>query len=389
MSWTLPPSNAMKASMTSSELFEGGVFEPNLPTGRSGARLHLDTAHLVAETPSGECLYLALDRCRLSLGGASGRMVFCRDDTLDLTLFSEAPGFLKALTECDVPTVQQAARSLVEDNRKHRRRTLRLLGLGLILAALVLFGLYQLAGSAASFAVSATPISIDARIGEIALSSMDLKGPRTNDRALTNAMTKIVDRLQPHAKLKDMTFSVTIVDASIVNAFCLPGGRIVVYTGLIRKAQKPEQVAAVLAHEIAHATLRHGLMGVLRSVGIVGSVQLLVGDVGGLAALAIELAQAGVLTSYSRSQEAEADHEGLRMMYEGHLEGRAMAEFFVLLREEQGDMPDELSWLASHPQLSDRVKAIEATWAERDPGLPAPLGIDWADVQAHAKDPGS
>ena len=104
---------------------------------------------------------------------------------------------------------------------------------------------------------------------------------------------------------------IQVVDAPQINAFALPGGQIVVYTGLLRKAARPEQVAGVIAHEMAHVTLRHGLRGIAKQVGVLVGVQVLTGDLSGLAA---QVATAAISNAYSRDAEREADAEGARML---------------------------------------------------------------------------
>ena len=86
---------------------------------------------------------------------------------------------------------------------------------------------------------------------------------------VVDAIDTIVRRLADHASRTDVTYEVWVVDAPIVNAFALPGGYIVVYTGLIDKAETPEQLAGVIAHEMAHVTKRHGLQRVAQSAGVI------------------------------------------------------------------------------------------------------------------------
>ncbi len=94
----------------------------------------------------------------------------------------------------------------------------------------------------------------------------------------------MVDRLKPPCGSKDWRVEIYVVKSDEVNAFALPGGKIVVYTGLIDYADTPEQVAGVLGHEMAHATLRHGIERVAQSVGLAAAVHLLIGNAEGMIA---------------------------------------------------------------------------------------------------------
>ena len=146
------------------------------------------------------------------------------------------------------------------------------------------------------------------------------------------------------------------------NAFALPGGYISVYTGLIEKSASYEELASVLAHEIAHVTMRHGVTRMVESVGVIAVLQLIFGDVGGLVGLAEELFTIAAINGYSRGHESEADEEGVRMMHAAGIDPSAAANFFRMLKESEpgSDMPDVLAWVSTHPEHDERIAAIEA-----------------------------
>jgi predicted Zn-dependent protease len=174
---------------------------------------------------------------------------------------------------------------------------------------------------------------------------------------------------------------VYVVQNSEVNAFALPGGQMVVYTGLIKNVESPEQLAGVLAHEMSHATLRHGLQQISQSLGVIAAIQLLVGDVGGLLAVGSQIAQQSVMTSYSRTAETEADIEGAKMLHAAKIDPKAMATFFAKLKHEHGDIPGAISWLSTHPQHEDRIESINNYAESLDATDYKPLELDLAAAQ--------
>lgn len=155
----------------------------------------------------------------------------------------------------------------------------------------------------------------------------------------------------------------------------------VVYTGLLELARSADQVAGVLAHEMAHATLRHGLMRIGQSMGVIAAVQLLMGDAAGLVALGAQLAQKSVLTSYSRVAEREADLEGARMLHEAGIDPEAMAEFFLLIHQERGDMPKIPTWISTHPGDEDRAESIRRFKATLPPKTYSPMDADYESIR--------
>jgi len=175
-----------------------------------------------------------------------------------------------------------------------------------------------------------------------------------------------------------------VVDAPIVNAFALPGGPIVVYTGLIGKAAGAEEVAGVIGHEMAHVTARHGLERIADSVGIVTAVQILVGDTQGLVAFGAELFTLASVNSYSRRQEMAADEEAIRMLHAAGIDPAGLARFFEVLDREQGDLPSAVSWISTHPQNQARIAQIRGRLAALGEPSYQPLAVDWAEVRRRA-----
>jgi predicted Zn-dependent protease len=172
-------------------------------------------------------------------------------------------------------------------------------------------------------------------------------------------LQKIVDHLAPTASLEGLEFKVHVVRSPQINAFCLPGGTIVVFTGLIDAAERPEQLAGVLGHEMAHATLRHGMERTAQALGVGAALAVLVGDGTGLLAIGAEVFQFATVNSYSRVQENEADAEGLRMLHESGIDPTAMAEFFEIMQHEHPDMPGALNWVSTHPSHEERIRLLQ------------------------------
>lgn len=349
--------------------FQGGVFHASLPGGRWGATLRVTRTEVVAETvaldaefPAGTAqvqrFAIPLSQCVLDLGGASGRMVFCRTTDGSLTLFSEAPGFAQALERNSHGLLTEQLAALRGKQRREGRRFLTGATVFAIVTSLLLVAGYYGMMAAARSAVTALPLSFDEKIGRMAIESMDVGERLDSDHPASVLVTRIVDQLKPHAKIPEMDFRARVVRKDDVNAFALPGGQIVVFSGLIEKADSAEQLAGVLAHEMAHATLRHGMQSVGQSLGIVAAVEFMIGDVGGLLALGSQVAQESILTSYSRRAETEADLEGARMLHAAGLDPHEMASFFEKLKKDEGDLPGLVAWISTHPQHEDRVRTI-------------------------------
>jgi beta-barrel assembly-enhancing protease len=151
--------------------------------------------------------------------------------------------------------------------------------------------------------------------------------------------------------------------------------------GLITLAHDGKEIAAVLAHELAHVTERHGMQRVLRGLGasvlfgmVLGSVDL--GALGGYAESLTHLA-------YDRDQEREADVVGRDLLRRASIPPDGLATFFARMQAEHGDTNALTTLISSHPALRERALAAAAPVALPDPAtvLPRPEGLTCSTKQ--------
>ncbi len=173
------------------------------------------------------------------------------------------------------------------------------------------------------------------------------------------------------------SFTLHVVDAAMVNAVALPGGHIVVFTGLIRQAGSADELAGVLAHELQHIVRRHVVRRIAGSLGWRAIAVLVLGS-GDLADLALGAGELLEL-SYGRGQEREADERGVPLAARAGFEASALADFFERLRKEDGvGLPEILS---THPGMEERIGIIRklASSASRNGGKRPK--IDWPEAK--------
>lgn len=361
--------------------FEGGVFSEQISGGRASATVTVDPSGVMAITSGGQRFFLRYEEMHLDMGGASGRMVFCRTQDRKLTIFCEDKQFASAI-ELESGSALRGQLTDLLQRRKAENRGMRYSVVGFLLVCVVLIiGAYYGLMAMAIHSVKLVPVSVDEKIGKMAIDQIDLEGPQINDPIVVNACQKIVDRLAPHSELQGLKFELKVVDSPTVNAFCLPGGKMVIYTGLLKKARSPEQVAGVLGHEMAHAIKRHGLQRIAQSLGVVVAIEVLIGDVGGLVALGVELGKTAALTSYGRDQEIEADVTGVRMLHAAGIDPLELAGFFELMKQDGLDVPDAIAWIASHPQHDIRIATIRGEMGKLGPQKYQPIEVNWDEVQ--------
>lgn len=183
-------------------------------------------------------------------------------------------------------------------------------------------------------------------------------------------LKRIVARIAPHTHYPKFPYEVHLADVDIVNAWCAPGGKMMVYTGLwkpkkglVQKGNEDE-LAAVLAHEIAHANARHVTEAISRTMTIAmagAAVQTAIAAGGSSqgANLFGEVFSDGMsiyIPSYSRDNEYEADRVGLMYMAKAGYDPRAAVRLWRKAAKRKKDMT---SIFASHPSSGARAKALE------------------------------
>jgi metalloendopeptidase OMA1, mitochondrial len=201
--------------------------------------------------------------------------------------------------------------------------------------------------------------------GEISSKEHELKDDR-----LKGVVKKVVDRVSKAAEAIDkpgFQWDVLVVDGDVPNAFCLPGGKIVVYSGIFPYAKTEAGLAAIVAHEVAHAVSRHGGERVSQSLALKGALsvgaEVLKGEKGTLDEKSRLLLGAlgmggtvGVILPYSRVHEFEADRIGqIYMAKAGYDPAEAVGLWGRMAKIKKPPIP---VWLSTHPADEDRVRKL-------------------------------
>lgn len=220
---------------------------------------------------------------------------------------------------------------------------------GLLL--LVMIG-YILLGVATEIAVARIPVGAEVWIGEHFSGKMDA----LESEALQARLDRLLDALPGDSTLHAYDFSVQLVENEEINALALPGGLIVVFTGLVEQAESENELAMVLAHELGHFAHRDHLRRLGRGLSLALAAFLLLGEDSATADLVNRLFLVSE-SHYSREQEADADRFGLELLVADYGHAGGAIDFFVRVGREAGSRAPYL--LASHPQPEDRVKALQ------------------------------
>lgn len=207
------------------------------------------------------------------------------------------------------------------------------------------------------------------KLGEEAYKDILKEEKVCKDKEVIAFVQRVADRITKVAPDKGFKYEVTVLESDKVNAFCLPGGKIAVYTGILPYAVNEAGLATVMGHEVAHAILRHGgqRMTQATAVGVVGAgleKALELGGVGGTASTVAMGAygygtQLGILLPYGRDHEREADIAGLEYLAKAGYDPAEAPAFWERFAELKSDIPTFLSTHPGHEERASRLKKAQ------------------------------
>jgi len=227
-------------------------------------------------------------------------------------------------------------------------------------------------------AVSRIPIEWEQKLGASAYRDFLAQQDVMKEGPAVAAVNEMTQRLTSRVTNNPYTFEVTVVKSDVVNAFALPGGYVVVFTGLMKKAESGEEVAGVLSHEVNHVLQRHGLDRIVKTLGLMAVVTILVGDPQGLAGLMKQVGLELVTLKFGRAQETEADLTGLQLLQRAKIDPAGMIRFFERLSETD---PGQTEWLSTHPMSATRAERLKIELASLPKTTLEPFTFDWKKIQ--------
>ena len=215
------------------------------------------------------------------------------------------------------------------------------------------------------------------RLRDLSLEMLDLQ--RVDDPAAEAALARIVVAVTAPLEPAPADLQVVILDSMVVNAYAFPGDLIVLYAGLIRALEDPEQLAAVIAHELGHVVRCDAVKAIRRQLGLAAVMSVLGG--GRSAEVLIQRVLGEVVNlHFSREVEAAADAFALDLLAAAGIDPAALADALSRLQGEGDGPPTVFRYLDSHPDLESRIQSAAARRGETRPG--AVREEDWQALRA-------
>ncbi len=203
--------------------------------------------------------------------------------------------------------------------------------------------------------VKGIPKEVEKKMGIMTINSL-----LADQTKIDSNKSKLLKSYFTELKLPESdSISLYYVNDTIVNAFAVPGGHIVVYRGILEKMKTHEELAGLLGHEFAHLEKQHSLKNISKNLTFNMLLSFILGDLSGINAILLEQASLFKSLDYSREFETESDEEALRYLIERKINPEGILSLFTILENESKKSNTTIQFLSSHPLTENRIKNIQ------------------------------
>jgi Zn-dependent protease with chaperone function len=374
--------------MTARKLqFAGSLFD-----GRSSQKhlvdVELTPQAIILKAPGDKPIRWAYPQLRWAADTSPFHIEHCAEGDEGLeTLVVDDPDFYRSVLEI--------APKSFSSRENESKFNWKLYSVGILV---LIFSAYVFIKTVPSFLadqmVEKIPIEWEVTVGQSILKMLLVA--QKPDPEVLKVLQDTVDFLKESLPGNPYDLKVYILPVEQVNALALPGGPIVIFEGLIDKAESPEELAGVLAHEIQHILLRHSTRGILRNLAKSMLVTLFLGDVNSVMEGIVQLAGQLETLGLSREMEAEADQKGMELILAANIDPHGMIRIFKKLMQEdfsQKKLPkgkpvseenDISSYFSTHPSSQNRLARLEKQMRSHENRIWTPLfpNLDWNEIKS-------
>ena len=339
------------------------------------------TVSFASDTADGQLESVPFSSLTVSAGGLDHDQLVVKwaGQKGERTLYLKSPDVIRAFRHAAPDYVSHSFEQAAERVRQVRHRSRLVWGLvgGMLLATVL--GLWFQSDLLVEIAVSRIPVEWEQKLGESAYRDFLSHQEVMKEGPAVAALAEMTQRMTTQIQNNPYKFEVTVVKSDVVNAFALPGGYVVVFTGLMKKAESGEEVAGVLSHELNHVLQRHGLERIVKSLGLMTVAAIVFGNQQGLVGMMKQLGVELFTLKFGREQETEADLRGLQLLQRAKIDPSGMITFFERLSEKD---EGRMEWLSSHPMSDARADRLKTELAALPKKSLEPFTFNWKQIQA-------
>jgi predicted Zn-dependent protease len=206
------------------------------------------------------------------------------------------------------------------------------------------------------FKVEKSTDEVEEKLGDIFWEAISENEKIITNNFINTTIDSIVNKICTSNTIDKAGLKVHVVEKDEINAFALPNGHLVIYSGLIQNCDNPEELAGVMSHEIAHIQLKHVMKKLVKEIGLSVLISLTLGNAG--SEVLSETIRLLSSSAYDRSIEKEADLKAVDYMINAKINPENLANFLYKLSENENEINAYLSWISTHPESKERSKYI-------------------------------
>ncbi|MDR1526819.1 MAG: M48 family metallopeptidase [Dysgonamonadaceae bacterium] len=227
------------------------------------------------------------------------------------------------------------------------------------------------------FKIQEASSKLEKALGKFYMNIITAENTEITEEELTDILHEIKKRICTSNGINSQKINIHLVKSGEVNAFALPDGHLVVNSELILYCENPEELAGVMAHEIAHIEKKHILSKLGKEIGFSTLSAMLSSGLGNMESLKILTS-----TAYDRNMEEQADKIGVEYLQKSRIDPKPLAVFMYRLSADESDILKQLTIISTHPGSENRAQKIR-NWAN-DPIIeydPVATDEDWSTLQ--------
>lgn len=206
------------------------------------------------------------------------------------------------------------------------------------------------------FRVKEATAKTEEKLGELFWNIYKSNGEENKNKLVDSAIDSIVTNICNSNGIERESIKVHVVNTSEVNAFALPDGHLVIFSGLILASDNQEELCGVICHEMAHIELDHVMKKLAKEVGISTLISMTTGRNGSdIARGTLKILSS---TAFDRTLEKEADIKAVDYLLSAHVSPSSFADFLYKLSIQKDESIEYLSWISTHPDSKERAEYI-------------------------------
>ncbi|MBP9186797.1 MAG: M48 family metallopeptidase [Bacteroidia bacterium] len=206
------------------------------------------------------------------------------------------------------------------------------------------------------FKVEKVTDKTEEKLGELFWEIFQKTEKENKNPFVVNSIDSIITKICAANTINRDIIKVHVLDKDEINAFALPGGHLIIYSGLIQNADNQEELSGVICHEIAHIQLSHVMKKLVKEIGLTALISMTTGN--GSGEIIKETAKMISSSAFDRSLEKEADIKAVDYLINAKINPEPFANFLYKLSVKENETTKYLTWISTHPESKERAEYI-------------------------------